>query len=995
MKKLLHYRILKLAVLLCMCMFWSNSQAQQYSYATMSSTYSQSFDDLGLAATTTVTGGILNNKSANLNGWYFVESGTSANTTYSAGTGSGTGGDTYSLGTASGTDRTLGSLRSGSVAPTYGFYFKNTTGSTVTSIDIAYTGETWRIGTANRIDQLDFQYSTTATSLTTGTWVDYNALDYANPGQALGSGSIQHTSAISATISGLSIANNASFFIRWVDADATSSDDAMGINNFTMKASPSGPLVTTSAATVITATGATLNASINANGTTAATSFDYGLDNTYGTNVAGSPSSISGTSATAVSATISGLSVNTQYSFRANAKVGTNAAVNGTEITFYTLANKPSAPVVSNPAIHALTVALGASDGNPAATLFAIQETTSGNYVQTGGTLAAGVVWRTAAAWSPSITVSGLTDNQTYTFHVKAKNGSGTETLFSDSTSGTTLQNVSPTVTLSAALPAFGDHCINTSSTGSFAINGVNLTSALTVDALTGYAFSLTETGTYTSTLSVPNSGTLSGQVIWVKFTPTTVQVYNGPISISGGGLAAAFNVTASGSGVNTASGVVTGGSASVTAVSATLSATTTAGCSAISAYGIEYSTSTGFADGSGTKQAGSNLSANAFSVGLSGLTPNTPYFYKAYVTDGTGTVYGTQQTFTTSNLGTPATTAATVVGVNQFTANWNALPGAASYRLDVSTSSTFGTSTSGSFNENFNTYVSAASLNGLTLEGTANYTTTGSSGLAPNSVQFNSTGDRITTQTFAGNATSLAFYLKGNGTSGGTFLVEGFDGTSWATIENISMSALNNSDRDVLYNATSTPALPANFSQFRFTYTRTAGNVAFDDLNVSYGTFTPSYVTGYNNLTVNGTSQVVSGLAENTTYYYRVRAVSGANTSSNSNATSVLTATAPTTFGGITQQAPVCDNTAATFVVTGLLASSTSTLSYTTITGGAVQTITNLVADVSGTATFTLNLTVAANAGHNLTVTAIQRNGFAPLVINSNNAVAFAVNAP
>ena len=115
-------------------------------------------------------------------GWDFSESGTSANTTYTAGTGSGTTGDTYSFGSSSAADRAFGSLQSNALIPTIGASFTNNTGSPITSLDIAYTGEQWRIGNTStaRDDRLDFQYSTDATSLTSGTWTDVNALDFTN-----------------------------------------------------------------------------------------------------------------------------------------------------------------------------------------------------------------------------------------------------------------------------------------------------------------------------------------------------------------------------------------------------------------------------------------------------------------------------------------------------------------------------------------------------------------------------------------------------------------------------------------------------------------------------------------------------------------------------------------------------------------------------------------------------------------------------------------------
>ena len=61
--------------------------------------------------------------------------------------------------------------------------------------------------------------------------------------------------------------------------------------------------------------------------------------------------------------------------------------------------------------------------------------------------------------------------------------------------------------------------------------------------------------------------------------------------------------------------------------------------------------------------------------------------------------------------------------------------------------------------------------------------------------------------------------------------------------------------------------------------------------LDVSSDNFL-NFVSGYNNLTVAGTSQVVSGLSQFTSYQYRVRAVNASMTSANSNVISVTTLT-------------------------------------------------------------------------------------------------------
>ncbi len=130
------------------------------------------------------------------------------------------------------------------------------------------------------------------------------------------------------------------------------------------------------------------------------------------------------------------------------------------------------------------------------------------------------------------------------------------------------------------------------------------------------------------------------------------MQSYNGSILLSGGGLASSYPVAATGAGVNDAPTVTTGGSSSVTATSAVAAGTiNAAGCAAVTAYGIEYSLNSGFANGTGTQVPSSNLAGGSFSSTITGLAPNTRYYYKAYATSSINTGYGTQQFFTCTPL--------------------------------------------------------------------------------------------------------------------------------------------------------------------------------------------------------------------------------------------------------------------------------------------------------------------------------------------------------
>src|SRR5262249_11582942 len=114
-------------------------------------------------------------------GWALLETGTSANTSYTVGTGSSNAGDTYSFGAAGSPERALGTLLSGSLSPVIGACFTNASGQVLTSVAIAYTGEEWRLGTTGRQDHLDFSYSADATGLGTGIWTPVDSLNFFTP----------------------------------------------------------------------------------------------------------------------------------------------------------------------------------------------------------------------------------------------------------------------------------------------------------------------------------------------------------------------------------------------------------------------------------------------------------------------------------------------------------------------------------------------------------------------------------------------------------------------------------------------------------------------------------------------------------------------------------------------------------------------------------------------------------------------------------------------
>jgi len=178
-------------------------------------------------------------------GWTFSETGTAANLLYNFGTGSSGTGDTYSFSpNVVDPDRAFGGLQSGSLVPTIGGQYRNDTGTTITSLTIDYWGEQYRSGASGRADRLDFQYSLDATSLTTGSWTHFDNLDFIGPIQD-GSGTLNGNLAanrrqVLSQITGLSIPNGATFWVRYNDFNATGADDGLAVDDFTVIANFTG-----------------------------------------------------------------------------------------------------------------------------------------------------------------------------------------------------------------------------------------------------------------------------------------------------------------------------------------------------------------------------------------------------------------------------------------------------------------------------------------------------------------------------------------------------------------------------------------------------------------------------------------------------------------------------------------------------------------------------------------------------------------------------------
>ena len=160
------------------------------------------------------------------------------------------------------------------------------------------------------------------------------------------------------------------------------------------------PQVTTTAATSVTQTAAVLNGTVNACSQNVVTSFEYGLTTAYGSTVAAIPSPVTGTTSTGISASLTGLPVNSLYHYRAVGTVGT-LKYYGADFTADMV---PTPSITSGP-----TVVCSGVPGN-------VYTTQSGksNYAWTvlGGTVTAGgtsasntvtITWNTTGSQSVSV----------------------------------------------------------------------------------------------------------------------------------------------------------------------------------------------------------------------------------------------------------------------------------------------------------------------------------------------------------------------------------------------------------------------------------------------------------------------------------------------------------------------------------------------------------------------------------------------------------------
>jgi phosphodiesterase/alkaline phosphatase D-like protein len=689
-------------------------------------------------------------------------------------------------------------------------------------------------------------------------------------------------------VTGLAGGTTYSYRVRAENGSGASANSNV-INQLTIPAAP-----TATAATSVTGTSFTANWG----SVTGASGYrlDVSTDNGFGSFVSGyNDLAVAGTSQS-----VTGLTQGQTYYYRVRAQNASGTSTNSNTISLSTTVGTPTATAATSITTTSFTANWGTVAG---ATGYRLDVATTNTF--TAGTYVTGFQDLAVAATSQSVT--GLTAGTTYYYRVRAESGAGT--------SGNS--NTITAVTIPAAPVATSATSVTASSCTA---NWGSVTGA------TGYRLDVSTASDFSSFVSGYNNLAVAG----------TSQSITG----LGGGATYYYRVraeNASGASANsnTISQLLIPAAPTATAATSVTATSFTANWGSVTGatgYRLDVSTASDF---SSFVSGYSNLAVAGTSQSVTGLTSGVTYYYRVRAEDATGTSANSNTISQQTTSSAPVATAATSITTTSFTANWGSVTGATGYRLDVSIDNNFGSFVSG-YN-NLAVPGTSQSVTGLTAGTTYYYRVRAESGAGTSGNSNVITAVTLPPAPTATAATSVqtnSFTANWNSVTGATgyrldvsadgfsTFVTGFNnlavagtsqsvtGLSGGTTYSYRVRAENASGVSAnsnVINQLTVPAAPTATAATSITSTSFTANwgsvtgAASYRLDVSTASDFSSFVSGYNNLTVAGTSQSVTGLTAGTPYYYRVRAVNATGTSANSNTINVTNAPAPPVLGAET----------------------------------------------------------------------------------------------
>ncbi len=227
-------------------------------------------------------------------------------------------------------------------------------------------------------------------------------------------------------------------------------------------------------------------------------------------------------------------------------------------------ANQPTAlDLNDNTTYNSIDGSFTASTGTPAAHGYLVVRSESSTLstdpqdatsYSAGDALGGGTVVYSGS--STSFTATGLSESTQYYFFVFAYQNTacsgGPDYLTTSPLSGDETTATGPAISL-GTLADFGDVCVeSTAGPHSFSLDGTNLTTDdIQVGALSGFEYSTSSGGPFTSTLTISgHGGGTYSTTIYVQFTPVSDIVYDGNIPVSGAGITGTENCAATGTGL-------------------------------------------------------------------------------------------------------------------------------------------------------------------------------------------------------------------------------------------------------------------------------------------------------------------------------------------------------------------------------------------------------------------------------------------------------------
>ena len=234
------------------------------------------------------------------------------------------------------------------------------------------------------------------------------------------------TSPVEVSAAAVLLAANTEYHFRISAKNAIATSKGTDLT-FKTPAALTAPTVVTKAASAITESGATLNASVNPDGSEVSEcEFEYGTTTAYGLTVPCSKLPGAGTSPVEVSAAAVLLAANTEYHFRISAK-NAIATSKGTDLTFKTPPDPPTVVTIPASSVTQTTATLNATV-NPQGGEVSNCEVEYGTTITYGSSVPCSILPGSGSGpVAVSASVSGLTPNTIYHFRVSATNPGGTK----------------------------------------------------------------------------------------------------------------------------------------------------------------------------------------------------------------------------------------------------------------------------------------------------------------------------------------------------------------------------------------------------------------------------------------------------------------------------------------------------------------------------------------------------------------------------------------